>query len=90
MQISYLKEKEIPKGKSPIYFVDIEIEIQGKKKSDITKEVMCRIVCKGRNREEVMKSIYERVKLGKGSKKKDYVIINIVLLKQLGFGVLEN
>jgi len=87
MEITYLAKDKIPKNKSPIYYVDVEFKIQGAKKSDIKTESMLR-VCKGRTKEEVKKNLHN--KLARGDKKKGYQIIKITLLKQLGFGVLEN
>lgn len=89
MPLQFVNKNDIPKDRSPIYFTDVEIEIRGKLKRDVTKEIICGVICKGIDRADLLKNLYKRIKL-KGKKKKDYVIINIVLLKQLGFGVLEN
>lgn len=89
MPVKFLNKNEIPKDKSPIYYTDVEIKIQGKLKRDVTKEIIPGIICKGIDKSDLMKNLYKRIKL-KGKKQKDYVIINVVLLKQLGFGVLEN
>jgi hypothetical protein len=86
VEISYLKQDEIPTNKAPIYYAEVEFKIQGKKKTDVKIETMLRC-CKGRTKEEVKKNLHK--KLIRGDKKKDYQIIKIVLLEQLGFGVID-